>query len=86
MPHRFLWNYYYFADENLAHPGLSKEAGCWRKSPPTWLVLAGYSDWHFLKDGVFLNKISLDWSLTLTTQPSTSKLFDNPALPQSKSL
>ena len=56
MPHRFLWNYYYFADENLAHPGLSKETGCWRKSPPTWLVSAGYSDWHFLKDGVFLNK------------------------------
>ena len=86
MPHHFLWNYYYFTDENLAHPGLSKEAGCWQKSPPTWLVLAGYSDWHFLKDGVFLNKISLDWSPTLTTQPSTSKLFDNPAHPQSKSL
>ena len=26
----------------------------------------------------FLNKISLDWLLTLTTQPSTSKLSDNP--------
>ena len=26
----------------------------------------------------FLNKISLDWPPTLTTQPSTSKLSDNP--------
>ena len=26
----------------------------------------------------FLNKISLDWPLTLTTQPSTSKLSDIP--------
>ena len=26
----------------------------------------------------FLNKISLDWPLSLTTQPSTSKLSDNP--------
>ena len=26
----------------------------------------------------FLNKISLDWPLTLTTQPFTSKLSDNP--------
>ena len=25
----------------------------------------------------FLNKISLDWPLTLTTQPCTSKLSDN---------
>ena len=69
MPHHFLWNYYYFADENLAHPGLSKEAGCWQKSPPTWLVLAGYSDWHFLKDGVFLNKI-----------PGLVAYFDNSAV------
>jgi len=28
--------------------------------------------WHFL------NKISLNWPLNLTTQPSTSKLSDNP--------
>ena len=28
--------------------------------------------------GCFLNEISLDWPLTLTTQPSTSKLSDNP--------
>ena len=33
----------------------------------------------FLYGWRFLNKISLDWPLTLTTQPSTSKLSDNPA-------
>ena len=33
--------------------GLSKVAGCWQKSPPTWLVLAGYSAWHFFTDGTF---------------------------------
>ena len=32
----------------------------------------------FLCGWRFLNKISLDWLLTLTCQPSTSKLFDNP--------
>ena len=32
----------------------------------------------FLYGCRFLNKISLDWSLTLTTQPSTWKLSDNP--------
>ena len=53
--------------------GLSKVASCRQKSPPTWLVSASYSPWHFL------NKISLDWLLTLTTQPSASKLSDNPA-------
>ena len=47
------------------------------KIVPTWLVSAGYSAWHFSTDGVFLNKISLDWPLTLTTQSSTSKLSDN---------
>ena len=31
----------------------------------------------FLYGWCFLNKISLDWPLTLTTQPSTSKLSDN---------
>ena len=36
------------------------------------LCLAVLYIWHFL------NKISLDWPLTLTTQPSTSKLSDNP--------
>ena len=44
---------------------------------PTWLVSACYSAWHFFMDGVFLNEISLDLPLTLTTQPSTSKLSDN---------
>ena len=32
----------------------------------------------FLDGWSFLNKISLDWPLTLTTQQSTSKLSDNP--------
>ena len=32
----------------------------------------------FLYGWRFLNKISLDWLLTLTTRPSTSKLSDNP--------
>ena len=31
--------------------GLSKVAGCRRKLPPTWLVSAGYSAWHFFVDG-----------------------------------
>jgi len=33
----------------------------------------------FLYGSGFLHKIYLDWPLTLTTQPSTSKLSDNPA-------
>ena len=28
-------------------------AGYQRKSLPTWLVLAGYSAWHFFTGGVF---------------------------------
>ena len=32
----------------------------------------------FLYGWFFINKISLDWPLTLTTQPCTSKLCDNP--------
>ena len=36
----------------------------------------------FLYGWDFWNKISLDWLLTLTTQPSTSKLSDNPVLKQ----
>ena len=58
--------------------GLSKVAGCRRKSLPTWLVSASYSARHFPYGWRFLSKISLDWLLTLTTQPSTSKLSDNP--------
>ena len=62
------------------YTGLSKVAGCPRKLLPTWLVLAGYSLIYlaFLYGWHFLNKISLDWPLTLTTQPSTSKRSDNP--------
>ena len=36
--------------------GLSKVAGCRRKSLPTWLVTTGYSVWHFFKDGIFYIK------------------------------
>ena len=40
-----------------------------------WLLcLAFLCGWRFL------NKISLGWPHTLTTQPSTSKLSDNPVL------
>ena len=35
---------------------------------------------EFLYGWRFLNKISLDWPLTLTTQSSTSKLSNNPGL------
>ena len=38
----------------------------------------------FLYRWRFLNKISPDWPLTLTTQPSTSKLSDNQAGPLNK--
>ena len=34
----------------------------------------------FLYGWPFLNKISLDWPLTLTMQPSTSRLSDNPGV------
>ena len=34
----------------------------------------------FLYRWRFLNKISLDWPLTFTTHPSTSKLSDNPEI------
>jgi len=37
----------------------------------------------FLYGWRFLNKISLDWPRTLITQPSTSKLSDNPKLTSS---
>ena len=55
--------------------GLSKVAGCRRKSPPTWLVTASYSAVAFLYGRRFLNEISLNWPLILT-----SKLSDNPGL------
>ena len=35
------------------YPGLSKVSSWRRKSPPTWLVLVGYSGWHFFTYGVF---------------------------------
>ena len=53
------------------YAGLSKVAGCLVSI--CWLLCLA-----FLYRWRFLNKISLDWPLTLTTQPSTSKLSDNP--------
>ena len=61
--------------------GLSEVAGCQQKSltPLTYLVttLGQLLCLAFLYGWLFLTKISLDWPLTLTTQPSTSKLSDN---------
>ena len=48
----------------------------------TYLVSIGQLLLAFLYGWRFLNKISLDWPLTLTTQPSTSKLSDNPVQTQ----
>ena len=59
--------------------GLSKVAGCQCQITAylisiSWLLcLASLYGWRFL------NKISLDWPITLTTELSTSKLSDNPA-------
>ena len=58
--------------------GCQKQPAASKKTLPTWLVWASYSAWQFFTDGIFLNKIFLDWLLTLTTQPSASKLSDNP--------
>ena len=49
-------------------PGLSKVAGGWQKSQPTWLVSAGYSAWHFFTDSIFLKKYP--WTGHLLWQPS----------------
>lgn len=37
----------------LFSPGLTKVAGCRQKSPPTWLVSAGYSLLGMFTDGIF---------------------------------
>ena len=66
--------------------GLSKVAGCRGKSPPTWLGIGHVLCLAFLYGWCFLNKISLDWPLTLTTQLSTSKLSDNPEMSKVASL
>ena len=59
---------------------LSKVSGFRPKLLPIWLVSASYSAWHFFTDRIF--KLKYDWTLPLilTTQPPTSKLYDNPAL------
>ena len=48
--------------------GLSKVAGCRQKLPPTWLVSAGYSAWHFFTDDIF--KIKYPWTGHLLWQLS----------------
>ena len=48
--------------------GLSKVAGCRQKSPPTWLVSAGYSAWHFFTNDIF--KIKYPWTGHLLWQLS----------------
>ena len=53
--------------QNINQAGLSKVAGCQWKSPPTWLVLAGYSARHFFTDGVF-------------SIPELAAYFDNSAV------
>ena len=67
-----------FTKGKFGYTRLSKVAGCQQKVPHKWLVSASYSAWHFFADDVFLKKISLDCPLTLTTQPSTSNISDNP--------
>ena len=59
--------------------GLSKVSGCQRKSPPTWLVSAGYSSWHFFTDGVFQMKYPwtgrLLWQLSCLLQNFLTSLL-----------
>ena len=43
--------------------GLSKVAGCRRKLPPTWLVSAGYSAWHFFADGCLSSLLAV-WNVS----------------------
>ena len=47
------WHTYTHTNEWDFGSGLSKVSGCRWKSPPTWLVSAGYSAWHFFMDDVF---------------------------------
>ena len=65
---------------------LSKAAGCWWKSPPMYMYLVSIGQLlrlAFLYGWRFLNKISLDWPLTLTVyfktfwQPWVHRLPDD---------
>ena len=88
MPHHFLWNYYYFADENnIWLISMFVKISRLPAKITTYLVSIGQLlCLAFIYGWCFLNKISLDWPLTLATQPSISKLCDNPAYPHSKNL
>ena len=63
-------NSFFFAGENNINcyassctSGLSKQAGCWGKSPSTWLLSAGYSAWHFFVDGC-LSSLLAAWNVS----------------------
>ena len=60
--------------------GLSTVAGCRRKSPPTWLVSAGYSAWHYFLYGChFLIKypwkVRLLWQISRLLQTFLTTLY-----------
>ena len=48
-----LYSWFSRSIRSLLVSGLSKVAGCRRKSSPAWWVSAGYSAWYFFMDGVF---------------------------------
>ena len=64
---------------SCASAGLSKVAWLRVKIAAYLVSIGQLLCLAFLYGWRFLSKIYLDWPLTLTTQPSTSKLSDNPA-------
>ena len=50
------------------HRVVKSSRGCRQKLPPTWLVFAGYSAWHFFMDNFF--KIKYPWTGRLLWQLS----------------
>ena len=64
---------------SCASAGLSKVAWLRVKIAAYLIGIGQLLCLAFLYGWRFLNKIYLDWPLTLATQPSTSKLSDNPA-------
>ena len=67
-------------DQKLIHIGAVKSIRLPAKIA-AYLVSIGRLLWlAFLYIWHFLDKISLDWPLTLTSQPSMSNLSDNPAI------
>ena len=68
-----------FAD-NLIGCRVVKSSRLPAKIAANWVSIGRLLCLAFLYGCRFLNKISLDWPLTWTTQPSTSKFSDNPAM------